>query len=70
MRLAIGIALAVAGGILLVLGIQESDSFASDVSKFFTGNPTDRSIWLMIIGVFALLAGIAAAAAPWRFKRI
>ena len=53
----VGIALLVLGVVLIILGVNESDSFASDVSRFFTGNPTDRSIWLMVGGVASLIIG-------------
>ncbi|MDB6025562.1 MAG: rane protein [Verrucomicrobiales bacterium] len=48
----------IAGGIaLIVIGINASNSFGSDVSRFFTGSPTDKSVWLMIGGVVALVVG-------------
>ena len=56
-----GIALAAIGVVLLVLGFNEADSFASQVSKFFTGNPTDRAVWFMICGVVALIGGAGLA---------
>ena len=62
----VGLALIALGVVLLVLGIRESDSFASDVSRFFTGNPTDRAVWLMIGGVAALLVGATSALLPSR----
>lgn len=67
MRIPIGIILVVVGLILLVLGIQASNSFASDVSKFFTGNPTDRSVWLIIGGAVAILVGAGTAAMNPKF---
>ena len=34
-----------AGGIVLVIyGVAASKSFSSDVSRFFTGSPTDKAI--------------------------
>ncbi|MBX3389806.1 MAG: DUF3185 family protein [Phycisphaeraceae bacterium] len=66
MRIPIGIMLVVVGIILLVLGIQASNSFASDVSRLFTGNPTDRSVWLILGGVVAILAGAGTAAMNWK----
>jgi hypothetical protein len=64
MRRIIGLALVAVGLILLVWGISAADSFASDVSRFFTGSPTDRAIWLTIGGVAAIVAGAVAAALP------
>lgn len=52
-----GIALLVVGIILIVLGLQASDSIGSDFSKFFTGAPTNKSVWLMLGGVGSLIAG-------------
>ena len=64
MRLYIGIALAAVGVVLLIMGINASQSLGSDISRFFTGNPTDRSVWLLIGGTAALAAGIGAGFAP------
>ena len=56
-----GIALAVLaiGITLLVFGINASDSFGSDVSRFFSGAPTDKSIWLLVAGIAATTVGAA-----------
>lgn len=62
MKTAVGAALLVAGVILVILGINASESFASDVSKFFTGNPTDRAVWLLIGGAVSLVAGLVVIA--------
>jgi hypothetical protein len=62
----IGLALVGVGIVLLVLGINAADSFSSSVSRFFTGNPTDRSVWLMIGGVALLLLGAGVAFIPGR----
>lgn len=51
------IALVVIGIILLVMGLNASDSLASGFSEFFTGSPTDKAIWLIIGGVAALIIG-------------
>lgn len=46
------------GGILLIIfGISSSESLGSDVSRFFTGSPTDRTIWLLIGGIVAAIVG-------------
>jgi len=59
MNTAIGIALMAAGLLLLVFGFNESHSFTSDVSRAFTGSPTDRSMWMLIGGAVAAVLGIA-----------
>jgi len=45
------------GIVLVIYGISALESFSSDVSRFFTGSPTDKTIWLMIGGVVAILIG-------------
>ena len=50
-----------AGGILLtVFGINAMNSFSSDIARFFTGAPTDRSIWMLVGGIAMILAGLVA----------
>ena len=50
----------IAGGVILImLGISAMDSFGSDVSRFFTGTPTDKAVWLLIGGVVATLVGLS-----------
>ena len=53
----VSLALFVIGVILLVLGMTAADSFASQVSEFFSGSPTDKAIWLLIDGVFCTMVG-------------
>ena len=53
------IALLVGGIALIVVGINATNSFNSDVSRFFTGNPTDKAIWMLIGGVLAATIGLA-----------
>jgi hypothetical protein len=49
-----------AGGIVLVVyGVAATDSFSSDVSRFFTGSPTDKAIWMLIGGIVAIIIGLA-----------
>lgn len=63
-RRAIGIALLVGGVILLFFGLNAADSFASEVSEAFTGSPTDRSMWMIVLGAASAVAGLAMAAVP------
>lgn len=62
MHRALGFGLIAVGVVLLVLGFNAADSFSSEVSEFFTGEPTNRAIWLMIGGVAALATGVALSA--------
>ena len=48
-----------AGGILLaVFGVAALKSFSSDISRFFTGSPTDKAIWMLVGGVVAIIIGL------------
>ncbi|MBC8007978.1 MAG: DUF3185 family protein [Prolixibacteraceae bacterium] len=52
-----------AGGILLIIfGVNASNSLGSDVSRFFTGSPTDKAIWMLVGGVVAIVAGLLGLA--------
>jgi hypothetical protein len=53
----IALALLVGGIIAIVYGIAANDSVGSGVSRFFTGSPTDKTIWLLIGGAIAAVAG-------------
>ncbi len=57
----LGLAVFAAGVVLLIFGLNASHSFSSDVSRFFTGNPTDKSIWLLIGGAAAVIIGLVIA---------
>lgn len=57
MNKGIALALLVGGIILLIFGIDASDSFGSDVSRFFNGAPTNKSIWLLLGGIAATTIG-------------
>jgi hypothetical protein len=47
------------GGILLImLGVNASDALSSDISRFFTGSPTDKSMWLIAGGVVLSIVGV------------
>jgi hypothetical protein len=58
MNKALSIAFLVGGAVLLIYGFQASDSFSSDVSRAFTGNPTDRTIWLLVGGGVLAVIGL------------
>ncbi len=58
----ISLVLLAGGVVLIVFGVMAMDSFSSDVSRFFTGTPTDKSVWLLAGGVVAVLAGLSSIA--------
>ncbi len=68
MNKTIGIVLLLVGVLLLVLGANASASFASELSRIFTGYPTDSTMWLLVGGVasLALGAGLTAIEAGGR----
>jgi hypothetical protein len=51
------IAFLAAGIILLVYGLNASNSFSSSVTQAVSGSPTDKSIWLIVLGVIGILTG-------------
>jgi len=55
-----GLAVLGAGIVLLVFGLNESHSFSSNLSRTFTGNPTNHSMWLIVGGVAAIVVGVVA----------
>ena len=55
----ISVAILAVGIVLAIYGFSASDSFSSDVSRFFTGSPTDKTIWLLICGIIAIIIGLA-----------
>lgn len=54
----VSLALLVGGVVLIILGINATNSFSSDVSRFFTGSPTDKAIWMLIGGIVAAIIGL------------
>ena len=58
MNKSFSLALLVIGVVLLVLGVIESDSISSDFSRLFTGEPTDKAVWLLLGGGIAAIAGL------------
>lgn len=62
----VSIALLVGGIVLIVYGFNSSKSLGSEFSRFFTGAPTDKTLWLLIGGV--VLAGLGVGGL-WRGSR-
>ena len=61
------LALLAGGIVLLIFGINASNSFGSDVSRFFTGSPTDKALWMIIGGVAAIVVGLVGT---WRSGKL
>jgi hypothetical protein len=47
-----------AGGILLMIfGVNASNSLSSDISRVFTDAPTDKAIWMLVGGIVLTVIG-------------
>ena len=53
-----GIALLVVGLVLVVVGMNASDSMADRWTNFFTGHYTDTTVWYMVGGVASAVVGL------------
>jgi uncharacterized membrane protein HdeD (DUF308 family) len=56
----LGFALLVGGVILIIFGFNASHSAGSDISRVFTGNPSDRSMWMILGGAVAAVIGLVS----------
>jgi uncharacterized membrane protein YidH (DUF202 family) len=56
----ISIAILAVGILLLILGLNAYDSASSDISRFFTGSPTDKATWLLVGGVIGTAIGVVS----------
>ena len=59
MNKTVSMILAVGGIVLAIFGVLAVDSFSSDVSRFFTGAPTDKAIWMLIAGIALAAVGMS-----------
>ena len=64
MNKGIGIALLIIGVILVVYGINASDSASSGVSRIFTGAPTNKTLWLLLGGIGSGIVGAVMVFRP------
>jgi amino acid permease len=58
MNKAVSLVILVAGIVLVIYGVAATKSLSSDISRFFTGSPTDKAIWMLIGGVVAIIIGL------------
>jgi len=54
----LSLALLAGGIVLIIFGVNASNSFGSDVSRLFTGSPTDKAIWMLVGGAVAAVVGL------------
>jgi hypothetical protein len=57
----IGIGLAIAGIVFLVMGLGATDSAVERVSETLTGKYTDQTVWYIAGGLAALIGGSVLA---------
>ena len=62
----VSIALLVSGVTLMVLGFNATNAFSSDVSRFFTGSPTNNAVWMLMGGIFAATVGMLWTWRSWK----
>jgi hypothetical protein len=60
----LSLAFLAAGVVLIIYGISASDSIGSSFSRFFTGSPTDKTMWLLIGGIVAAIVGLVGVVRP------
>ncbi len=65
----IGAVLLVAGVILFIVGLNASDSVSDQVSNFFTGTFTDRTMWYLIGGGVMAAVGLVMVMTGGRWGR-
>jgi hypothetical protein len=54
----VSLALLTGGIVLILIGVNASNSFGSDVSRWFTGSPTDKAMWMLVGGIIAAVVGL------------
>jgi hypothetical protein len=61
----VSLALLIGGAVLMIYGINATNSFGSDLSRFFTGSPTNKAIWMLIGGTVAVVIGLVSTLRNW-----
>jgi hypothetical protein len=54
----ISIALLAGGVVMIIYGVNASDSVSSGFSRMFNGAPTDKTLWLLIGGSVVTAVGL------------
>jgi hypothetical protein len=62
----LGIALLAVGVVLIIFGINASNSLGSDFSRFFTGSPTNKAVWMLLGGIASIIVGGTMSLRPSR----
>jgi len=66
MNKVVSLTLLIGGVVLIVFGVNATDSFSSDVSRFFTGSPTNKAVWMLIGGLVATVIGLTSTLRGWK----
>jgi hypothetical protein len=69
MQRAVGVALLAVAAILIILGINASQSLSSELSETFRGTPSDRTVWFYVGGAVAAVVGLFLTFSPPRHPR-
>jgi hypothetical protein len=56
----LGIALLIAGALLLFFGFTAYDSVSSDASRLFQGAPSNKAVVLLVVGAAAAIFGLVS----------
>lgn len=57
MRLVLPLSILIVGVVLLIFGLNASQSLSSGLSETFSGAPSNKSLLLILLGVVCLLYG-------------
>jgi len=60
----LGVVFLVMGVVLLIIGLNASDSVADQLSNTFTGKFTDRTTWYILGGIALAVVGAIVAFLP------
>jgi Protein of unknown function (DUF3185) len=55
----ISLAILAGGIVLVVFGVNASNSVSSDISRIFTDAPTNKAIWMLAGGIILTIVGLA-----------
>jgi len=61
----VSFALVIGGIVLIVFGLTAMDSVSSDISRLFTGAPTNKAIWMLMGGIVAAMVGLTGMTYKW-----
>ena len=57
----LGLTVFALGIVLLIFGLDASQSLNSELAHMFSGDPSDRPVWLIGAGALSVLSGLSLA---------